>query len=123
MSEADLVVMPKVETAPAAIFRRPNWLPLVLMVGDALIAGVSGILAYEYRYHLDRIPQVVKEPLAFPPYPAAVPVVSAIHLFALAVTRQARCRRGRTAPAPRRALARGAALPCASAHHSVRTES
>ena len=96
MSEADLVVMPKVETAPAAIFRRPNWLPLVLMVGDALIAGVSVILAYEYRYHLDRIPQVVKEPLAFPPYLAAVPVVIAIYLFALAVNQQYRSWRGRT---------------------------
>src|SRR3989442_11236717 len=96
MSEADLVVMPKVETAPAAIFRRPNWLPLVLMVGDALIAGVSVILAYEYRYHLDRIPQVVKEPLAFPPYLAAVPFVVAIYLFALAVNQQYRSWRGRT---------------------------
>src|SRR5438445_10362319 len=96
MSEADLVVMPKVETAPAAIFRRPNWLPLVLMVGDALIAGVSVILAYEYRYHLDRIPQVVKEPLAFGPYLGAIPVVIAIYLFALAVNQQYRSWRGRT---------------------------
>ena len=72
MSEADLVVMPKTETATAAIFRRPNWLPLVLIAGDALIAGVAVILAYEYRYHLDSIPQVLKEPLAFGPYLAGI---------------------------------------------------
>ena len=96
MSEVDLVVVPKAETAPAAIFRRPNWLPLVLIAGDALIAGVSVILAYEYRYHLDRIPQVLKEPLAFPPYLAAIPFVIAIYLFALAVNQQYRSWRGRT---------------------------
>src|SRR5712691_6464529 len=110
MSEADLVVMPKVETAPAAIFRRPNWLPLVLIVGDALIAGASVILAYEYRYHLDRIPQVVKEPLAFPPYLAAVPVVIAIYLFALAVNQQYRSWRGRTLVDQVFAMGSGSAL-------------
>ena len=96
MSEADLVVMPKSVTAPAAIFRRPNWLPLVLIAGDAVIAGVSVILAYEYRYHLDRIPQVVKEPIAFGPYLAAIPVVIPIYLFALAVNQQYRSWRGLT---------------------------
>ena len=96
MSEADLVVMPKSVTAPAAIFRRPNWLPLVLIAGDAVIAGVSVILAYEYRYHLDRIPQVIKEPLAFGPYLAAIPFVIPIYLFALAVNQQYRSWRGLT---------------------------
>ncbi|TMD83678.1 MAG: undecaprenyl-phosphate glucose phosphotransferase [Chloroflexi bacterium] len=96
MSEADLVVMPKSVTAPAAIFRRPNWLPLVLIAGDAVIAGVSVILAYEHRYHLDRIPQVVKEPIAFGPYLAAIAVVIPIYLFALAVNQQYRSWRGLT---------------------------
>src|ERR1700716_1281254 len=86
----------KPAAAPAAIFRSPNWLPLVLVAGDALIGGVSVILAYEYRYHLDRIPQVLKEPLAFGPYLAAVPFVIAIYLFALAVNQQYRSWRGRT---------------------------
>src|SRR5438876_1272867 len=110
MSEADLVLLPKTKTAPAAIFRRPNWLPLVLIAGDALIAGVSVILAYEYRYHLDRIPQVVKEPLAFPPYLAAVPVVIAIYLFALAVNQQYRSWRGRTLVDQVFAMGSGSAL-------------
>ncbi len=86
----------KPAAAPAAIFRRPNWLPLALILGDALIAGVAVILAYEYRYHLDRIPQVVREPLAFGPYLAAIPVVVAIFLFALAVNQQYRSWRGLT---------------------------
>jgi exopolysaccharide biosynthesis polyprenyl glycosylphosphotransferase len=82
--------------APAAIFRRPNWLPLALIIGDVLIAGAAVILAYEYRYHLDRIPQVLKEPLAFGPYLAAIPVVVALFLFALAINQQYRSWRGRT---------------------------
>ena len=76
MSQA--VQIQKPTAVPAAIFRRPNWLPLALILGDALIVGLSVILAYEYRYHLDRIPQVVREPLAFGPYVAAIPVVIAI---------------------------------------------
>jgi len=94
MSQA--VQVQKPTAVPAAIFRRPNWLPLALVLGDALIAGVSVILAYEYRYHLDRIPQVLKEPLAFGPYMAAIPFVAAMFLFALAVNQQYRSWRGRT---------------------------
>src|SRR5713101_5934757 len=94
MSQA--VQVQKPTAVPAAIFRRPNWLPLALILGDALIAGVSVILAYEYRYHLDRIPQVLKEPLAFGPYVAAIPFVAAMFLFALAVNQQDRSWRGRT---------------------------
>jgi len=90
------VEVQKPVAAPAAIFRRPNWLPLALIIGDVLIAGVAVILAYEYRYHLDRIPQVLKEPLAFGPYVAAIPVVVALFLFALAVNQQYRSWRGRT---------------------------
>ena len=90
---------PTVETftpAAPAILQRPNWLPLVLIAGDAVIAFLSVILAYEYRYHLDRIPQVVKEPLAFPPYLAAAPVVAIMFLVALAMNQQYRSWRGRT---------------------------
>ncbi|HEY8678285.1 MAG TPA: undecaprenyl-phosphate glucose phosphotransferase [Candidatus Dormibacteraeota bacterium] len=82
--------------ASSSIFQRPNWLPLTLFLGDAVIAAASVILAYQYRYHLDRIPQVVKEPLAFGPYVAALPMVVAMYLFALAVNQQYRSWRGRT---------------------------
>jgi exopolysaccharide biosynthesis polyprenyl glycosylphosphotransferase len=96
MTQAAAAPLQTVDAAPAAIFRRPNWLPLVLIVGDAMIAGLSVVLAYEYRYHLDRIPQVVGQPLAFGPYVAAIPFVAAIFLFSLAVNQQYRSWRGRT---------------------------
>src|SRR2546426_2387733 len=101
---------PKPVAAPVAIFRSPNWLPLVLMAGDALIAGASVILAYEYRYHLDRIPQVVGQPLAFAPYVAAIPVVIAIYLISLAVNQQYRSWRGRTLVDQLFAMGSGTAL-------------
>jgi len=108
MSQA--VQIQKPTAAPAAIFRRPNWLPLALILGDALIVGVSVILAYEYRYHLDRIPQVVKEPLAFGPYVVAIPVVVAMFLFALTVNQQYRSWRGRTLVDQLFAMGSGVAL-------------
>jgi exopolysaccharide biosynthesis polyprenyl glycosylphosphotransferase len=92
----ELPAVQKSSVAPVAILRRPNWLPLVLIVGDAVIAGVAVILAYEYRYHLDPIPQVIKEPLAFGPYVAAAPVVAVMFLIALAVNQQYRSWRGRS---------------------------
>jgi exopolysaccharide biosynthesis polyprenyl glycosylphosphotransferase len=108
MSQA--VQVRKPTWVPAAIFRRPNWLPAALLVGDALIAGIAVILAYEYRYHLDRIPQVLKEPLAFGPYLAAIPVVVAMFLFALAVNQQYRSWRGRTLVDQLFAMGSGVAL-------------
>jgi exopolysaccharide biosynthesis polyprenyl glycosylphosphotransferase len=109
MSQAVEIQKPSTTTA-AAIFRRPNWLPLVLIGGDALIAGIAVLIAYEYRYHLDRIPQVVKEPLAFGPYVAAIPAVIAIFLFSLAVNQQYRSWRGRTLVDQLFAMGSGVAL-------------
>ncbi len=83
-------------SARAALFRSPNWLPLTLLVGDAGLVAASVVLAYEYRYHLDRIPQVVREPLAFGPYLAAIPVAVVMYIFALAANQQYRSWRGRT---------------------------
>ncbi|HYM96413.1 MAG TPA: undecaprenyl-phosphate glucose phosphotransferase [Candidatus Sulfotelmatobacter sp.] len=83
-------------SATARLFRRPNWLPLMLVAGDAVIAAVSVVGAYWYRYHLDRIPQVLKEPLAFGPYLEAIPAVILIYWFAMAVNGQYRSWRGRT---------------------------
>jgi len=84
------------EAAAARIFRRPNWLPLTLIVGDAAIVALSVIVGYWYRYHLDQIPQVTREPLAFTPYLGAIPVVILIYWFALAFNGQYRSWRGRT---------------------------
>jgi len=106
-------VPPEVAPVPAAvprIFARPNWLPLALLVGDAVIAGASVLLAYWYRFYLDRIPQVVKEPLALGPYLAAIPVVILIFIFSLAVNQQYHSWRGRTLVDQLFAMTSGVAL-------------
>jgi exopolysaccharide biosynthesis polyprenyl glycosylphosphotransferase len=82
--------------APALIFRRPNWLPLALLLGDAILTAASVVLAYQYRFHFDRIPQVHAEHPAFAPYLAAIPVVVVLFLMALGVNHQYRSWRGRT---------------------------
>ena len=73
----------------------PDWLPVALLIGDSIIAGVSVLAAYWYRYNLDRINRTNGE-LAFGPYLAAVPVVIAIFAISLAVNRQYWSWRGRT---------------------------
>jgi len=72
-----------------------DWLPRVLVVGDALIAGASVLLAYWYRHNLDFINPAARD-LLFVPYLAAIPVAMAIYGFALFVSRQYRSWRGRT---------------------------
>jgi exopolysaccharide biosynthesis polyprenyl glycosylphosphotransferase len=90
--------MPRDSTArPAArSVLSPDWLPVALLIGDSIIAGVSVLAAYWYRYNLDRINRISGQELAFGPYLAAVPVVIAIFAISLAVNRQYRSWRGRT---------------------------
>jgi exopolysaccharide biosynthesis polyprenyl glycosylphosphotransferase len=71
-------------------FLPPDWLPLALIVGDAVICAVSVLVAYWLRY--GKGGQV----LPFGPYLAAVPVVIVFYLFALAVQRQYSSWRGTT---------------------------
>ncbi len=78
-----------------SVFRRLDWLPRALVVGDAVLVAASVLLAYGYRFHLDRIPIVHGEPPAFGPYLAAVPVVVACFLLALGFNQQYRSWRGR----------------------------
>jgi Undecaprenyl-phosphate glucose phosphotransferase len=68
----------------------PDWLPLALVLGDAVIAGVSVPVAYWIRYGK------ADQSLPFGPYLAAIPVVVAAYLLALAVNRQYSSWRGRT---------------------------
>ncbi|HXM53954.1 MAG TPA: undecaprenyl-phosphate glucose phosphotransferase [Candidatus Dormibacteraeota bacterium] len=77
------------------VFLPPDWLPRVLVVGDALIAGGSVLGAYTYRVHLDFINPKTAD-LLFGPYVPAVPVAMVIYLFALFVNGQYRSWRGRT---------------------------
>jgi Undecaprenyl-phosphate glucose phosphotransferase len=68
----------------------PDWLPVALVLGDAVIAGVSVPVAYWIRYGN------ADQALPLAPYLAAIPVVVAAYLLALAVNRQYSSWRGRT---------------------------
>ncbi len=85
-------------------------MPLALVTGDAVITAASVVLAYGYRFHLDRIPVVHGEAPAFGPYVAAIPVVVVIYAFALAANQQYRSWRGRVLVDQLFALASGMAL-------------
>jgi exopolysaccharide biosynthesis polyprenyl glycosylphosphotransferase len=74
----------------------PDWLPIALLIGDSIIAGTSVLVAYWYRYNIDRINPTNGQELAFGPYLAAVPAVIVIFVISLAVNRQYRSWRGRT---------------------------
>jgi exopolysaccharide biosynthesis polyprenyl glycosylphosphotransferase len=74
----------------------PDWLPVALFIGDSIIAGLSVLAAYWYRFHLDRINPTNGQELAFGPYLAAVPLVILIFAISLAINRQYRSWRGRT---------------------------
>src|ERR1700694_3573801 len=68
----------------------PDWLPVALVLGDAVIAGVSVPVAYWIRYGK------ADQSLPFGPYLAAIPVGVVAYLVALAVNRQYSSWRGRT---------------------------
>src|SRR5262249_39807594 len=72
-----------------------DWLPRVLMAGDALVAAASVLIAYWYRHNLDFI-NPRSQNLLLPPYVAAVPVATFIYCFALFINRQYRSWRGQT---------------------------
>jgi exopolysaccharide biosynthesis polyprenyl glycosylphosphotransferase len=72
----------------------PDWLPRVLIAGDAAITGVSVLAAYGYRVHLDFINPRARD-LLFGPYVPAVPIAVAIYLVGLAINGQYRSWRGR----------------------------
>lgn len=68
----------------------PDWLPLALFAGDAIIAALSVPFAYWIRYGK------AAQALPVGPYLAAIPVVVVIYLFSLAVNHQYLSWRGRT---------------------------
>ena len=75
---------------------RPDWLPIALLVGDAVIAAASVLLAYWYRHHLDPIRHLDPAELPIGPYLKGIPVVVALYLLALALNHQYQSWRGRT---------------------------
>ena len=72
------------------LFLPPDWLPLALVVGDAIIVVGSVLLAYSI-YLQER-----SQALPFGPYLATVPVTVAIYWVAMTVNGQYRSWRGRT---------------------------
>jgi len=74
----------------------PDWLPIALIAGDAVIVAVSLLLGYWYRHNLDPIRQQGGAALAFGPYLVAIPVVILIYWLALGINRQYNSWRGRT---------------------------
>jgi exopolysaccharide biosynthesis polyprenyl glycosylphosphotransferase len=64
---------------------RTAWLPWTRAGLDAASIIGAVLLAYWYRYHLDRIPVPGTEPPAFSRYLIAIPVVAAIFLLTFAV--------------------------------------
>jgi exopolysaccharide biosynthesis polyprenyl glycosylphosphotransferase len=71
-------------------FLPSDWLPVALMVGDALIAAASVPAGYWIKYGN------ADQTLPLRPYLVAIPVVVILYIFALAVTGQYRSWRGRT---------------------------
>src|SRR5260370_23793396 len=72
------------------LFLPPDWLPVALVIGDAVIAAVSVPAGYWIKY------QNAIQALPLRPYVEAIPVVVALYLFSLALTGQYRSWRGRT---------------------------
>jgi Undecaprenyl-phosphate glucose phosphotransferase len=87
------VARPSLSNKPDARRRslRTDWLPIALVVGDAVIAGACVLIGFAVRYRIGE-----KQALDIGPYFAAVPVVVVIYLFALGVNHQYASWRGRT---------------------------
>ena len=78
-------------TEPRRRSLRTDWLPIALVVGDAVIAGACVLIGYAVRYRLGE-----KQALDVGPYFAALPVVVVIYVFALGVNHQYASWRGLT---------------------------
>ena len=78
------------------MFLPPDWLPLALIGGDALIVIGSIGAAYWYYRNLDPLHHAEGPALPFAPYLLAMPVAALLYLIALAVSQQYRSWRGRS---------------------------
>src|SRR5215471_1912783 len=73
----------------------PDWLPIALLAGDAIIVVVSIVAAYVFHHTIDPI-RTEGRLLPFGPYVPAIPVVVVLYLFALTINRQYQSWRGRS---------------------------
>src|SRR5437879_11770031 len=73
---------------------RQRWLTAIRLGIDVAAVVAAVLIAYNYRFHLDRIPIPGTEPPAFGPYLAAAPVLVAIVLLTFTFSGIYRIRRG-----------------------------
>ena len=74
----------------------PDWLPLALIAGDALIVVASIAASYWYYVNLDPLRDLARTALPFGPYLPAMPVAAVFFAVSLAINGQYRSWRGRT---------------------------
>jgi exopolysaccharide biosynthesis polyprenyl glycosylphosphotransferase len=89
-SQAPLPSSLEEEQPSRLVFLPPDWLPVALLIGDAVIAAVSVPFGYWLRY------VNAGQALPFGPYISAIPVVVVLFVVALAINRQYSSWRGRT---------------------------
>lgn len=74
----------------------PDWLPLALLAGDALIVAASVLLSYWYYVNVDPLRRAAGAALPFGPYIPATFGTIVIFLFSLTINHQYQSWRGRT---------------------------
>ena len=74
----------------------PDWLPKALIVGDAIVAVLSVMLAYWFHHTFDPFHTLTPGELPIRPYLVALPFVVLFYVVALAATHQYHSWRGRT---------------------------
>ena len=75
--------------------RKSRWLPWARALLDAVCLLAAVGIAYEYRFHVDRIPIPGSEPPAFAAYAAAAPVLALVFVVTFLASGVYRIRRGR----------------------------
>src|ERR1700694_3733756 len=96
MADSKLAPAARVERLRRSKSLPADWLPLALLIGDALIVAVSIVGAYWYYINLDPLRKAAGAALPFGPYLVAIPVAIAIYLFSLTINHQYQSWRGRT---------------------------
>ncbi len=78
------------------VFDRPNWLPLALIFGDAVVVILSILAAYWLRFHVQPLASSAAEPPELGAYLLVIPILVILNAFALSLTRQYTSWRGRS---------------------------
>jgi exopolysaccharide biosynthesis polyprenyl glycosylphosphotransferase len=90
------IPLPFSARAGRPLFLSTDWLPKALIVGDAVIAGASVLVAYWFHHRFDPIHTLTPGELPLGPYLVAIPFVILIYVAALTANHQYQSWRGRT---------------------------